>query len=117
MNLTGIFAIFSLILFVKGACWITAVHSVLLSLGTIYAAIDHNVIKDLEHIEWKNFLPFINKQDETPKEPHDNPEPMTKEELIKEQDNIMKELEKYIPESEKESKDFKKKMAQLKETF
>ena len=58
MNLINIFALFTLSVMVKSAWWAAAVQPVILSLGAIFSAIDQDVLD----IQW---LPFINKQEET----------------------------------------------------
>ena len=57
MNLRGIFSLFTLSVIVKGAWLAATVQPVLLSIGTVFTALN------IEPIEWKNFLPFINKQE------------------------------------------------------
>ena len=61
MKLLIIFALIALIELVKGT-WLAAaaVHPVILSIGALFSAIDLDVL-DIQPIEWKNFLPFINK--------------------------------------------------------
>ena len=70
MKLRGIFAIFALSVIAKGAWWSEAVQPVIMALVAVIATID----LDLEPIEWRNYLPFLNKQEETPETPS-----MTKE--------------------------------------
>ena len=55
-----IFAVFTLGVMVKGTWWAAAVQPVILSLGAILAAVD----PDIQPIEWKNYLPFVNKDTE-----------------------------------------------------
>ena len=57
MKFRVIFALFILIVFVKGTWWAAAVHPVILSLGAILATVD----LDFEPMEWKNWLSFANK--------------------------------------------------------
>ena len=47
---------------VQGAWWAAAVQPVVLSLGAILGALDLEVI-DLQPIQWKKLMPFINKQE------------------------------------------------------
>ena len=63
MKLTVIFALFALIVMVKGTWWAAAVQPFILSLGAILGTIDSDVL-NVESIEWRNLLPFINKQEE-----------------------------------------------------
>ena len=58
MKLSDIVALLTLSVMVKGA-WLAAVQPVILSIGALLSAIDLDVLD--EKIEWKNFLPFINK--------------------------------------------------------
>ena len=62
MKIIGIFALFTLSTIVEGALWAAAVQPVILTLGAIFTAIDQDVL-DVQSIEWKRYLPFINKQD------------------------------------------------------
>ena len=61
MKLSAVFALFALIVMVKGAWWAAAVRPIILSLGAIWGAIDSDVL-NVEHIEWRNMMPFISKQ-------------------------------------------------------
>ena len=68
MKLESIIALFTLIVMVKGAWWAAAIQPVILSLGAVLGTIDKDVL-DIQAIEWRNLLPFINKQDaEVPKD-------------------------------------------------
>ena len=60
MKLKDIFALCTLSVIVKGTWFIAAAQPVLLSLGAVLTALNQDVL-DLHHIEWKSFLPFINK--------------------------------------------------------
>ena len=66
MKLKYIFALLSLCLIVKGAWWAAAVQPVILSLGAVMGALDRDVL-DVQSIEWKGWMPFINKKDKTSK--------------------------------------------------
>ena len=68
MKLNTIFALFTLIVMVKGAWWAAAVQPVLLGLGAIFSAIDSEVV-DIQLLQ-----PFVNKQDKTETEPVVNEE-------------------------------------------
>ena len=59
MNFKVIFALLSLFVIVEGAWWAAAVQPVILSLGAVLSAIDQDVL-DVQSIEWKSLLPFIN---------------------------------------------------------
>ena len=79
MKLESIIALFTLIVMVKGAWWAAAVQPVILTLGAVLGTIDKDVL-DIQAIEWRNLLPFINKQDaEVPKDAkkQDEKEPRT----------------------------------------
>ena len=65
MKSIDIFALFTLSVIVKGTWLAAAVQPVILSLGTVLAALDLDVL-DVQPIKWKNFLPFTNKMEETP---------------------------------------------------
>ena len=60
MNLSDIFALLTLIVIVKSTWWAVAVQPVILSLGAVLSAIDHDIL-DVQSIEWKSLLPFISK--------------------------------------------------------
>ena len=78
MKLTVICVLFALSKIVKGAFWFAAVQPVLLGFGAILTAINQDVL-DLESIQLKHWLPFINKQSETKsknEEVEDEPETM-----------------------------------------
>ena len=77
MKLKSILAVFTLSVMVKGTWLAAVVQPVILSLGAVLGAIDLDVL-DVQTIELKNLLPFINKQDETPKED----ETLTEDEMI-----------------------------------
>ena len=62
MKLAGIFVLFTLNAIVEGAFWVAAVQPVILTLGAIFTVIDQDVL-DVQSVEWKRWLPFINKQD------------------------------------------------------
>ena len=64
MKLSIIFAQFTLIVIVKGAWWAAAVHPVVLGFGAVMSAINLDVL-NLQSIELKNLLPFVNKQEES----------------------------------------------------
>ena len=67
MKLKCLFAFLSLSLMVKGTWWAAAVQPVILSLGAVLTTINQDVL-DVESIQLKTWLPFINKSEETPKE-------------------------------------------------
>ena len=79
MKLKVIFALYTLSVIVKGTWWTAAVQPFILSLGSVFAAIDQDVL-DIEPIQWRNLLPFINKQEETPQEKHTSDEKDDKQE-------------------------------------
>ena len=60
MKLSAVFALFALIVMVKGAWWAAAIQPFILSLGAIWGAIDLDL---LESIEWRNLVPFISNFD------------------------------------------------------
>ena len=61
MKLVTIFILSVLSTIVKGA-WIAAVaQPVLLSLGTIFTALNYDV-NEIQPIEWKNFVPFVKRK-------------------------------------------------------
>ena len=62
MKLRGIFALFALSVVTKGAWWAVAVQPLLLSIGTVFAALD----LDLEPIQWRNLIPLLKKQEKIP---------------------------------------------------
>ena len=72
MKIRDIFALFTLIMIVKGTWWAAAVQPVILSLGAVLSAIDKDVL-DIEQIQWKNWLPFINKIEKEDKESTTSP--------------------------------------------
>ena len=59
MKIKGIFALFTLIVMVKGAWWVAAMQPVILSLGAVFSAIS----LDLEPIEWRNWLTHFSEED------------------------------------------------------
>ena len=59
MKTKGIFALFTLIIIVKGAWWAAAFQPVILSLGAVLSAIN----LDLEPFEWRNWLKFSSEED------------------------------------------------------
>ena len=63
MKLRGILVLFAMIVMVKGTWWTAAVQPVILSLGAVLSAIDLDAL-DVHSIEFKKWLPFINKQKE-----------------------------------------------------
>ena len=68
MQLNTLFALFTLIVIVKGAWWAAAVQPVLLGLGAVFSAIDSEVL-NVQILQ-----PFVNKQDKTDTEPVVNEE-------------------------------------------
>ena len=76
MKLKSIIALFTLIVMVKSAWWFAALNPVILSLGAVLGAIDKDVL-DIQAIEWRNLLPFINKYD-----PKDFSTDLTIDELV-----------------------------------
>ena len=67
MKIRDIFVLFSLSVIVKGTWWAAAVQPVILSLGAVLTAFDKDVL-NLEPIQWKNWLPYINKLEKEGKE-------------------------------------------------
>ena len=57
MKLSGVFALFALIVMVIGAWWAAAIKPVILSLGAIFGAIDLDVL-NVETIQWINLMPY-----------------------------------------------------------
>ena len=67
--LLTIFVLFTITEIVKSAFWAAAVQPVILGLGAVFSALDQDVLDvDIKPIDLKNFLPFINKQEETSKD-------------------------------------------------
>ena len=62
MKLIGIFVLLTLIVIVKGTWWAAAVQPFILGFGAIFAALDLDVL-DVQPIDSKNLMPFVNKQD------------------------------------------------------
>ena len=60
MKLFSIIALFILSVKVVSAFWTAAVQPVILSIGAVFAALNQDVL-DVQTIEWRSFLPFINK--------------------------------------------------------
>ena len=52
---------------VKGAFWAAAAQPLILSFGTILAALNTEILDVQPIFELKNLLPFLNKQDEQDK--------------------------------------------------
>ena len=90
MKLSGIFALFSLSVLVKGTWWAAAVQPVILSLGAVLSAIDLDGF-DIQTIELRNLLPFINKQEKITKEEKPTGPPVDKEQLKENMLNTVKE--------------------------
>ena len=67
MKFATILATLTLIKMVNGAWWAAAVQPLILSLGAVLGTIDLDVLDNDKPFtfEWRNFLPFINKQEET----------------------------------------------------
>ena len=61
MKLRDIFALLTLTVMVKGAWLAAAVQPVIVSLGAVLTAVDLDIF-DMQPIQWKSWLPFINKQ-------------------------------------------------------
>ena len=72
MKIRDIFALFMLSMIVKGTWWAAAVQPVILSLGAVLTAFDKDVL-NLEPIQWKNWLPYINKLEKEDKESTTSP--------------------------------------------
>ena len=72
MKLKVVFALLSLIIIVKSAFWAAAVQPFILSLGAIFATIDHHLL-DLETFKWSNYLPRLAGKNETLNIPPDEP--------------------------------------------
>ena len=64
MKLQSIFVISTLILIVRGAWWAAAVQPLVLGFGAILTALNQDVL-DVESIELKGWLPFVNKLEES----------------------------------------------------
>ena len=60
MKLIDIFTQFTLIVIVKGTWFLAALQPVILTLGTVFTALDTGVL-DVQPIEMKKWLPFVNK--------------------------------------------------------
>ena len=60
MKLSNILVLFSLIVIVKGAWWAAAAQPVLLGFGAVLTALNQNGL-DVESLELKQLLPFLNK--------------------------------------------------------
>ena len=60
MKLNYILALLSLSAIAKGTWLVAAVQPFIVSLAAVWAAIDLDVL-DVQPIEWKSWLPFINK--------------------------------------------------------
>ena len=61
MKLRGILALSTLIVIVKGNLLAAAVQPFIIGFGAILAAVDLDVL-DVQPIEFKNWLPLVNKQ-------------------------------------------------------
>ena len=92
MKLIGIFALFTLSTIVEGAIWAAAVQPVILTLGAIFTAIDQDVL-DVQSIEWKRYLPFINKLDKQDKKEAQEEEDLLEYSLIPEKKTSDKDAE------------------------
>ena len=68
MKLALIFCLFTLSVMVKSNL-IAVAQPVILALGTIFTAINHQDLSDKQSIEWRNIMPFSNKETEGKKEP------------------------------------------------
>ena len=94
MKLKSIFALFTLIVMVKSAWWAAALNPVILSLGAVLGTIDKDVL-DIQAIEWRNLLPFINKYDPEEMNLEDIEELIdAKEDKQTMEEKIKKEIEK-----------------------
>ena len=67
MKLSCLFVLFTLIVIAKGTWWATAIQPLILGFGAVFTALNQDVL-DIELIELKSWLPFINKSEETPSE-------------------------------------------------
>ena len=68
MKLALIFSLFTLSVMVK--CNLIAVaQPVILALGTIFTAINHQAETEKQHIQWRNIMPFTQKTTEVEEEP------------------------------------------------
>ena len=66
MKLMFVFALFILSIVVKGSLMAAAARPVILSLGTIFTAMKtHDALSDIQSIEWKNLIPFAEKETRT----------------------------------------------------
>ena len=111
MKLSSLIALFTLIMMVKGVWWAAGVQPVILSLGAILGAIELDVLNNVELVEFRNFLPFINKMDKNKpkiayKEDEDFAENGPMDDISKEEqdriDKHNKEAEDSFDENEKE---------------
>ena len=57
MKLTCVFALLTLSVVIKGNLLVALTRPAILSIGTIYAAFNQNIL-DVKPIEWKNIVPF-----------------------------------------------------------
>ena len=106
MKLTNIIALFTLITMVKGLWWAAAVQPVILSLGAILGAIELDLLNNVELIELRSILPFINKHEKNkPKIEYkeDDETDYTFDPITKEQqdriDKHNKEAEESLPDN------------------
>ena len=81
MKLTGTIAFFSLGVMVKSTWWAAALQPVILSLVSVFAVTDQDVL-DIHLIDWGKWLPFINTTKKTTPAAEEEPVPK-KEEMAK----------------------------------
>ena len=106
MNLTYLFTIITLCVTVKGAWWAAAVNPVILSLGAIFGAVDLDVL-DVQSIQWKSWMPFINKYTEKEQESKDR---LAKANIsVPDEDAPIKTMVR--PKTEQELKDLKENLS------
>ena len=58
MKLAQVFALFTLIVIVKGNLIAAMARPAILSFGTLFAALNHEKF-DIKPIEWRNIMPFV----------------------------------------------------------
>ena len=112
MKLKGIFALLALSVVVKGTWWAAAVQPVILSLGAVFTALNHDVL-DINPIEWQSFKPFINKQaknkrkerERRPKRAKRKPDEKPDRPVYITEEEAEKEREEFTPLTEEELKE------------
>ena len=111
MKLKDILTLFTLSVIVKGAWWAAAVQPVVLSLGTMMAAVDLDVLDAnvLHLFDWRKWIPGRKKEEKAPAPVIDVKQEQV--EKIDTKSTVLKEeqQEKQVAEQNPEQKDNSKK--------